>query len=76
MYCRYVDLIFQFYVLDVVVDFTRLDHDNLFTQLKRIVRLANEEEETPPIGILTAFDRDSWATARMELMKGKSELFP
>ena len=68
--------IFQFFVLDVVVNFMRLSYDNLYTQLKRIVKLAEEGEEEAhgeKVGILTSADRDFWATSRMKLMEGKSK---
>ncbi|KAI0235638.1 Choline O-acetyltransferase [Lamellibrachia satsuma] len=60
----------QFFVLDVVVNFTRLTVDDLFTQLTRIVRKAQEgESEAERVGILTAGRRDDWARARMRLMQ-------
>ena len=50
---------------------TRLSVDDLFTQLKRIVRIAEEEAgSTENVGILTAADRDKWAAARKELRQG------
>ncbi|CAH1795027.1 unnamed protein product [Owenia fusiformis] len=62
----------QFFVLDILVNFTRLSDDNMYTQLKRIVKQANESEEdnelNEPIGILTSLDRDSWANNRIRLM--------
>ena len=47
--------------------------DDLFTQLKRIVKTAEEGEaegEAERVGILTAGRRDDWARARMRLMQG------
>ncbi|KAM4030342.1 choline O-acetyltransferase [Anomaloglossus baeobatrachus] len=60
----------QFFVLDVVINFRRLSEGDLFTQLKKIVRLAeNEDERLPPIGLLTSDGRAEWAQAREVLMK-------
>ncbi|KAM9323769.1 choline O-acetyltransferase [Gastrophryne carolinensis] len=60
----------QFFVLDVVINFRRLSEGDLFTQLRKIVRLAaNEEERLPPIGLLTSDGRSEWAQARAILMK-------
>ena len=62
----------QYFVLDVVVNFSRLSEDDLFTQLDRIATVAEEEAENAElVGILTAAYRDKWATARMHLMEGK-----
>ena len=63
----------QFFVLDVVVNFTRPTVDDLFTQLKRIVNTAEEEQKSDAerVGILTSGRRDDWARARMRLMQGK-----
>lgn len=61
----------QFFVLDVVVDSARLSNDNIYTQLKRIVSMAEDGAGTADkIGILTAADRTSWAKARLKLMEG------
>jgi hypothetical protein len=65
---------FQFFVLDVVVNSTRLSNDNLYAQLRRIRSMAEEEEEEAEeaaVGILTAARRDRWAKARAMLMEGK-----
>nr|XP_014434098.1 choline O-acetyltransferase [Pelodiscus sinensis] len=60
----------QFFVLDVVINFRRLSEGDLFTQLRKIVRMAeNEEERLPPIGLLTSDGRTEWAEARTILMK-------
>ena len=62
---------FQFFVLDVVVNNTRLSNDNMYAQLRRIVRSVEEcEEPEEPVGILTAARRDRWARARGTLMEG------
>ena len=60
-------------MLDVVANFARLSDDNLFTQLKHIVRMADEgvrEGGVERIGLLTAADRDRWAKNRMKLIEG------
>ncbi|NWH32229.1 CLAT acetyltransferase, partial [Chloropsis hardwickii] len=60
----------QFFVLDVVINFRRLSEGDLFTQLQKIAKMAeNEEEMVPPIGLLTTDGRTEWAEARMTLMK-------
>ncbi|XP_075698923.1 choline O-acetyltransferase [Rhinoderma darwinii] len=60
----------QFFVLDVVINFRRLSEGDLFTQLRKIVRMAeNEDERLPPIGLLTSDGRAEWAQAREVLMK-------
>lgn len=61
----------QFFVLDVVINFRRLSEGDLFTQLRKIAKMAeNEEEMLPPIGLLTTDGRTEWAEARTILMKG------
>ncbi|XP_007446301.1 PREDICTED: choline O-acetyltransferase [Lipotes vexillifer] len=60
----------QFFVLDVVINFRRLSEGDLFTQLRKIVRMAsNEDERLPPIGLLTSDGRSEWAEARTVLVK-------
>ncbi|XP_078497246.1 choline O-acetyltransferase [Lissotriton helveticus] len=60
----------QFFVLDVAINFRRLSEGDLFTQLRKIVKMAeNEEERLPPIGLLTSDGRTEWAQARTALMK-------
>uniref|UniRef100_A0A8C2UHR0 Choline O-acetyltransferase n=1 Tax=Chinchilla lanigera TaxID=34839 RepID=A0A8C2UHR0_CHILA len=60
----------QFFVLDVVINFRRLSEGDLFTQLRKIVRMAsNEDERLPPIGLLTSDGRSEWAEARTALVK-------
>lgn len=61
----------QFFVLDVVINFRRLSEGDLFTQLRKIAKMAeNEEDMLPPIGLLTTDGRTEWAEARTVLMKG------
>ena len=61
------------YVLDVIVNFTRLCDDQLYHQLKRIKTQSEEDENTlnafSNIGFLTSLPRIEWAMARAELMK-------
>ena len=63
----------QIFVLDVVVNFTRLSEDQLFHQLKRIKKQSEEDFDTPnafaDVGFLTSLARDQWAQARAELVK-------
>ncbi|KAM7072874.1 choline O-acetyltransferase [Molossus nigricans] len=60
----------QFFVLDVVTNFRRLSEGDLFTQLRKIVKMAsNEDERLPPIGLLTSDGRSQWAEARTVLVK-------
>ncbi|KFP08839.1 Choline O-acetyltransferase, partial [Egretta garzetta] len=60
----------QFFVLDVVINFRRLSEGDLFTQLRKIAKMAETEEEMlPPIGLLTTDGRTEWAEARTILMK-------
>uniref|UniRef100_A0A8C2WM33 Choline O-acetyltransferase n=1 Tax=Cyclopterus lumpus TaxID=8103 RepID=A0A8C2WM33_CYCLU len=48
----------QFFVLDVVINFRRLNERDLLTQLDKIARMADSEEELlPPIGLLTSDGR-------------------
>lgn len=62
------------FVLDVIVNFTRLSDDQLFHQLKRIKRQSEEDENTSNafanVGFLTSMSRDVWARARLELLRG------
>ncbi|NXY84405.1 CLAT acetyltransferase, partial [Alcedo cyanopectus] len=60
----------QFFVLDVVINFRRLSEGDLFTQLGKIAKVAESEEELlPPLGLLTTDGRAEWAEARTILMK-------
>ncbi|XP_054839736.1 choline O-acetyltransferase [Eublepharis macularius] len=60
----------QFFVLDVVINFRRLSEGDLFTQLQKIVKMSeNEEERLPPIGLLTSDGRTEWAEARTILVE-------
>lgn len=64
----------QIFVLDVVVNFTRLGEDQLYQQLKRIKKQSEEDSNTSnafaDIGFLTSLPRDQWAKARNELIRG------
>uniref|UniRef100_A0A4W6E7U7 Choline O-acetyltransferase n=1 Tax=Lates calcarifer TaxID=8187 RepID=A0A4W6E7U7_LATCA len=60
----------QFFVLDVVINFRRLNERDLLTQLEKIVKMADsEEEQLPPIGLLTSDGRTEWAESRSVLMR-------
>jgi choline O-acetyltransferase len=65
----------QIYVLDVIVNFTRLSNDDLYHQLRRIKRQSEEDEEAfnsdhDSVTFLTTLPRNEWAQARHELLKG------
>lgn len=58
-------------MLDVVINFRRLNERDLLTQLEKIVKMADSEEERlPPIGLLTSDGRTEWAESRSVLMRG------
>uniref|UniRef100_A0AAV2JMW8 Choline O-acetyltransferase n=1 Tax=Knipowitschia caucasica TaxID=637954 RepID=A0AAV2JMW8_KNICA len=60
----------QFFVLDVVINFRRLNERDLLTQLQRIAKMADSEEERlPPVGLLTTDGRSQWAESRSVLMR-------
>ncbi|XP_047459271.1 choline O-acetyltransferase [Mugil cephalus] len=60
----------QFFVLDVVINFRRLNERDLLTQLDKIAKMAaSEEERLPPIGLLTSDGRTDWAESRSVLMR-------
>ncbi|CAM9592816.1 unnamed protein product [Lampetra fluviatilis] len=60
----------HFFVLDVVINFRRLSETDLFTQLGKILKLAEADKvPTPPIGLLTTDGRSTWAAARRCLVR-------
>ncbi|KAM9804158.1 choline O-acetyltransferase [Neosynchiropus ocellatus] len=60
----------QFFVLDVVINFRRLNERDLLTQLQRIIKMADgDEEKQPPVGLLTTDGRTEWAVSRSVLMR-------
>lgn len=63
----------QFFVLNVIINFTRLDEDDIYTLLKRIIQMADEDESTvlDEVGMCTSLARRSWASIRTELMQGE-----
>lgn len=62
-------------MLDVVVNYIRLSEDNMYTQLKRIMTMAEEERgQHDAVGILTSDDRRRWAKSRLRLMEGRPTL--
>lgn len=64
----------QFFVLNVVVNFTRLDEDDIYTLLRRIVQIADDDPwAIDEVGIYTSLPRRTWAHVRTELMKGKNK---
>ena len=62
----------QFFVLHVVINFTRLDEDDIYTLLRKIVQMAGDDSwTTDDVGIYTSLPRRTWANVRTELIKGK-----
>lgn len=62
----------QLFVMDVVINFRRLNERDLLTQLSKIAKMADSEEDRlPPIGLLTSDGRTEWANSRSVLMRGK-----
>ncbi len=62
---------FQFFVMDLCVYGQRLSDENIYAQLKRIMQMAREgQDSAEQVGILTASERDTWAKCRMKLMEG------
>ncbi|CAF1129649.1 unnamed protein product [Adineta ricciae] len=60
----------QFFVLNVVINFTRLDEDDIYSLLRRIVRMADDDPyASDDVGIYTSLPRRNWAHIRTELMK-------
>ncbi|XP_065152679.1 choline O-acetyltransferase [Paramisgurnus dabryanus] len=60
----------QFFALDVGINFCQLSEKDLYTQLERIRKMADSEEERQPaIGLLTSDGRTQWAKARSVLMQ-------
>ncbi|CAF1101844.1 unnamed protein product [Didymodactylos carnosus] len=57
-----------FWVLDVVVNFTRLDEDDLYALLKRIVQMTDEDPVSDDVGICSSLPRRMWGKIRMELI--------
>lgn len=56
----------------MVINFRRLNERDLFTQLQKIRKMTDSEEERlPPIGVLTSDGRTEWAEARSVLVKGQ-----
>jgi len=61
----------QFFVLNVVINFTRLDEDDLYKSLTQIVKMADDDPWTSDeLGIYTSLPRRTWANIRSELIKG------
>ena len=62
----------QFYVLNVVVNFTRLDEDDILTLLQRIVQMASDDSGAhDDVGLYTTLPRRTWGQLRSELIQGK-----
>lgn len=60
----------QFFVVDVLLNASRLTDDDLYTQLWRIAKVAEEGEKTAEqVGILTSWKRNKWAASRNKLLE-------
>lgn len=60
----------QFFVLDVIANKEWLKEAEIFSQLERIMKMAeNPGEKLPAFGLLTSDGRTEWAQARDELRK-------
>ncbi|KAM9809270.1 choline O-acetyltransferase [Syngnathus typhle] len=60
----------QFFVLDVVINSRRLNKQDLLSQLEKIIKMADDEDERqPPIGLLTSDGRTEWAESHRELFR-------
>ncbi|CAF4681418.1 unnamed protein product [Rotaria sp. Silwood1] len=60
----------QFFVLNVVINFTRLDEDDIYILLRRIVEIADHDPwAADEVGIYTSLSRRAWANVRAELVK-------
>nr|AWJ68269.1 putative choline acetyltransferase [Hirudo verbana] len=73
----------QFFAVDLVVDSIRLSDDNIYSQLKRCVKMVEEEisrslrmtgYEPLPVGIMTSASRDVWAGVRRRLAEDENNL--
>ncbi|CAJ1080266.1 choline O-acetyltransferase-like [Xyrichtys novacula] len=63
----------QFFVLDVASNGKQLNEMQIFSQLEKIMKMAeNAEERLPPLGILTSDGRTEWAQARDVLTKDQT----
>lgn len=59
-------------MVDVLLNASRLTDDDLYTQLWRIAKVAEEGEKTAEqVGILTSWKRNKWAATRNKLLEGK-----
>lgn len=62
----------QFYKLDLLSHDYRLGEEEIYNQLRRVVREAYaDKEKVPRIGALTALPRPRWAEVYEHLSKGK-----
>lgn len=63
----------QFFVLETLLNSEPMTDAEIFSQLEKIMKMAeNPEERAPPVGLLTSDGRNEWAQARVALMKGKN----
>ncbi|XP_062859579.1 choline O-acetyltransferase-like isoform X1 [Trichomycterus rosablanca] len=59
----------QFFMFNLTEKSQKLNESDLLTQLTRIRKMAESEEKTPPIGLLTSDGRTEWAQAREALLR-------
>ncbi|XP_034050102.1 choline O-acetyltransferase-like [Thalassophryne amazonica] len=60
----------QFFAMDVIANGKQLNEIEIFSQLEKIMTMAdNAKERQPPVGILTSDGRTEWAQARETLTK-------
>lgn len=58
-------------MLDVEVNNKQLNEMDVFSQLEKILKMAESAgERLPPVGLLTSDGRTEWAQAREVLIKG------
>lgn len=58
-------------MLEIIANSKQLSEMEIFSQLEKILRMAEKaDERLPPVGILTSDGRSEWAEAREELAKG------
>ncbi len=70
-----IPMYFQFFVLDVIINFKRLSDQDLVSQLKRIADIAAQTQDPDPVGLLTTGNRSEWAASRFRLMEGEWVIF-
>ncbi|XP_072312746.1 choline O-acetyltransferase-like [Eucyclogobius newberryi] len=60
----------QFFVLETLVNGEAMTDAEIFSQLDKVMKMAeNPKERAPPVGLLTSDGRNEWAQAREALVK-------